>query len=275
MDGVPGSGHWDLCSPPGWSLEGPWCRPSFSTQVPVRLGQGRGQSPLPPAASPSLPSLRVSGWEWHRPSGHPSEMPRRASLRASLLRALGPQREGAGSLTRHGLSFQLRGGRDGLFCHGAGRGPEEVPGTHPGAGRGAEGGAADRGLQVRAGPAGKGPHSEAGAPRAESPFRGRGPLLGARHRAARCWSWGLGWSWGSRIRQHRCRADSQRHREPSSDTHAPCRLCDLVLLLNRSVLQSSPAEGDDDGTYPGVVGQVNHSGCVGAFSPVPGTPESL
>lgn len=170
---------------------------------------------------------------------------------------------------------QLRGGRDGLLCHGAGRGPEEVPGTHPGAGRGAEGGAADRGLQVRAGPAGKGPHSEAGAPRAESPFRGRGPLLGARHRAARCWSWGLGWSWGSRIRQHRCRADSQRHREPSSDTHAPCRLCDLVLLLNRSVLQSSLAEGDDDGTYPGVVGQVNHSGCVGAFSPVPGTPESL
>lgn len=35
---------------------------------------------------------------------------------------------------------------------------------------------------------------------------------------------------GSRIRQHRCRADSQRHREPGSDTHAPHRLCDLVLV---------------------------------------------
>ena len=110
VDGVPGSGHRDLCSPPGWSLKGPWCRPSFSTQVPVRLGQGRGQSPLPSAASPALPSLRVSGWKRHRPSGHPSEMPRRASLRASLLRALGPRREGAGSLTGLGLSFQLRGG---------------------------------------------------------------------------------------------------------------------------------------------------------------------
>ena len=58
--------------------------------------------------------------------------------------------------------------------------------------------------------------------------------------------------------------------------HTPRAGCvTLCWLLNLSVLQSSPAEGDDDGTYPGVVGQVNHSGCVGAFSPAPGTPESL
>ena len=58
--------------------------------------------------------------------------------------------------------------------------------------------------------------------------------------------------------------------------HTPHTGCvTLCWLLNLSVLQSSPAEGDDDGTYPGVVGQVNHSGCVGAFSPAPGTPESL
>lgn len=43
---------------------------------------------------------------------------------------------------------QLRGGRDGLLQHGAGRGPAEVPGSHPRAGGGPEGGAAHRGLQV-------------------------------------------------------------------------------------------------------------------------------
>lgn len=65
---------------------------------------------------------------------------------------------------------QLRGGRDGLLRHGAGRGPAQVPGPYPRAGRGPEGGAADRGLQVRAGPAGKRSPSEARALRAESPF---------------------------------------------------------------------------------------------------------
>lgn len=59
-------------------------------------------------------------------------------------------------------------------------------------------------------------------------------------------------------------------------THAPCTGCvTFCWLLNLSVLQSPPAEGDDDASYPGVAGQVNHSGCVGAFSPAPGTPESL
>ena len=43
---------------------------------------------------------------------------------------------------------QLRGGRDGLLRHGAGRGPAQVPGPYPRAGRGPEGGAAHRGLQV-------------------------------------------------------------------------------------------------------------------------------
>lgn len=34
---------------------------------------------------------------------------------------------------------QLRGGRDGLLWHGAGRSPAEIPGPHPCAGGGAEG----------------------------------------------------------------------------------------------------------------------------------------
>lgn len=44
---------------------------------------------------------------------------------------------------------QLRGGWDGLLRHGAGWGAAEIPGPHPCAGGGAEGWAANWGLQVR------------------------------------------------------------------------------------------------------------------------------
>lgn len=46
-------------------------------------------------------------------------------------------------------SQQLRGGRDGLLGHGAGRGAEEVSGSHSGPGRSPEGGTSYRGLQVK------------------------------------------------------------------------------------------------------------------------------
>lgn len=45
--------------------------------------------------------------------------------------------------------FQLCGGRNGLPGHGAGRGSQEISEPHPCSGRGPEGGAAHRGLQVR------------------------------------------------------------------------------------------------------------------------------
>ena len=95
-------------------------------------------------------------------------------------------------------------------------------------------------------------------------------MPGAMRPSAGAWASGA----GSRIHQRRHRADTQRH----SLVLTPAPHAGRVTLrwpLNLSVLQSSPAEGEDDGTHPGVVGWVNYSGCVGMFSPAPGTPESL
>ena len=50
-----------------------------------------------------------------------------------------------------GSVFQLCGGRDGLLRDGAGRGSQEIPEPHPGAGGSPEGRADDRSFQVRGG----------------------------------------------------------------------------------------------------------------------------
>ena len=77
-----------------------------------------------------------------------------------------------------------------------------------------------------AGPAGKRSPSEAGTLRAESPFRVRGPLLGARRHATQCWSLGLGrWLPNSSASSQGGHSETQ----PGSHTFAPSRPCDFAL----------------------------------------------